>query len=166
MTVFAEPCPWAVFISYIIYNWPRWSHIFWTYILSPQKVKVKHMFICKKKNPDQSCTASSFLAFYFTPSDCQLSGKKKGWCSSKIQTKVQISLQPLVYMKEFISLLHFDLLPENYHWKKKRLSEKYYQVTFQSNIPVPAVPAFKIRSFQANNLDLPILRALPFLVWL
>ena len=56
-------------------------------------------------------------------------------------------------MKEFISLLNFDLLPENYHWKKKRLREKYYQVTFQSNIPVPTVPAFKIRSFQVNNLE-------------
>lgn len=149
MTVFAQPCHWAFFISYIIYNWPRWSHIFWTYILSPQKVKVKHMFICKKKEKKKSkpITHGLFFSSILLHPIRLLANWKKRLILSKIQTKFQISQLPLVYMMEFISLLHSDLLPENCHWKKKRLREKYHQAAFQPNIPVPTVPEFKIRYF-------------------
>lgn len=167
MTVFGEPCPWGFFISYIIYSWPRWSHIFWTYILSPQKVKIKTMFIhTQKKNLDQSCTA-----LFFPNILLRLINLLANWKKVRL-----ILLQDINQISDFTKVaclcegIHlspaFWLAASKLSLKKKRLREKYNQAIFQSNISVSTVPEFKISLFKVNNLELPWVKGLPFFVGL
>lgn len=94
------------FISYIIYNWPKWSHIFWTYILSSQKVKVKSIFFYKISSPIMHCL------FPFHTNKLLANWKEKARGCPKLQNKLKVSILPLVYMMEFIFLLNFYFLPK------------------------------------------------------
>lgn len=126
MTVFAKPWPWGFFISYIIYNWPEWSHVFGTYIHSSQEVK-EYIYLLKNIQTNHAFIASSF-PFHLIK---LLSNWKKKAQGSPQDTLNQIwGLSTATCLYEEIHLSPAFLFATSKRLlgeKKKRLREKCHQ---------------------------------------